>query len=271
MKLILLLLFLNLYNTENHWLRHETLHFTIFYEGKWQLPFVSMELERLYNILNMNLSYFAPWMKHEKTNIYIYSSYDSYINGEFKPPKWSKGLAFWNKKTIVVYNDIEKKNLFQTLAHELTHLYFESFFANKLRTPPLWLNEGLAVYIEDKTYDNEGIWEKALKYSPKSSFISFSSFFNTNLKSLKKDDEIANWYLQSYGIVRYLKETYSHLSFYKFCIDIRNNEDLEKALWKNFRISDLYDFERKWFYWFDTLKTKKENNFDFKPFKKIEY
>jgi hypothetical protein len=272
MKEILFFLSLTIFSQNtNSWVRHDTTHFTIFYEGNWQLPFVSMELERLYNLMNMNLSYFAPWMKNEKTNIYIYSSYETYINGEFKPPKWSKGLAFWDKKTIVVYNDNKKKNLFPTIAHELTHLYFESFFATKLKHPPIWLNEGLAVYIEDKSYDGESLWDKALRYSPKTSFMKFASFFKTEVNSLKSDDEIANWYLQAYGIVRYLKETYSNVSFYKFCTDILNNEDIEKSIWKNFRISDVYDFERKWFYWIDNIKIRNEKKLEFKPFKKIEY
>jgi hypothetical protein len=263
------LITLILYSKDN-WIRFETKHFTIFYEGNWQIPYLSMEIERIYSLMDLNLSYFAPWMHHEKTNIYIYSSRESYIKGEFKPPKWSKGLAFWDKRIIVVYNDKEKKNLIPTITHELTHLYFESFFAQKLTHPPLWLNEGLAVYMEDKSYDSEGLWERALKYSEQTTYMKFNDFLKTDVRSLKTDNEIANWYLEAYGVIRYLKEIYSQNSFYRFCDDLARGSTIEKTLWKSFGIFDLDDFEKKWFRWLGEFKIRKENKLEFRPFKKIE-
>ncbi|MEF3280176.1 MAG: hypothetical protein K6357_04335 [Elusimicrobiota bacterium] len=230
-------------------------------------------MERIYNLMNLNLSFFSPWMTREKTKIYIYSSYENYINGEFKPPKWSRGLAYYEKKTIVVYKSEKKDSIFPTITHELTHLYFESYFAQALKYPPLWLNEGLAVYMEDKAYEDESPWEKALKYSPKSSYLKFSSFFKTDLNSIKNDNDIANWYLQAYGIVRYLYTPQKKLLFIRFCSDLLKGKDFNKSLWENYRIIDYDDFEKKWFNWLESsiMNEKSNNTLEFKPFKKIGF
>ncbi len=222
--------------------------------------------------MKFNLGYFSPWISKEKTNIYIYSSYESYITGTFKPPKWSKGLAYVDKKTIVVYNDEKKETLFPTIIHELTHLYFESFFNEKLNRPPLWLNEGLAVYMENKNYEKESLWYRALKYSPQSSYYKFESFFRIDPKKLTTDNDISNWYLQAYGTTKYLFET-RRLAFYKLAKDIRDGKKLEKALWDNYNITDFSNFEKKWFYWLNSnMKNNEEkNSFEFKFFKKIEF
>ncbi|MBP7796265.1 MAG: hypothetical protein KA059_05780 [Elusimicrobiales bacterium] len=258
-----------------NWQRVETKHFDIYFEGKWEIPSFSMEMERIYNLMNLNLSYFAPWMSKEKTSIYIYSRYDTYIKGEFKPPEWSKGLALFEKKTIVVYNSDKQDSLIPTITHELTHLYFESYFRQKSKKPPLWLNEGLAVYMEDlSSKSNEGEWYRALKYSPKKVYMKFDVFFDTELNSLKDDKDIANWYLEAYGIVKYLYSPSRKIIFYRFCSDILKGKKLEKALWNNYRINNLKSFEKKWFYWLDSEIINhdgKNDSFEFKPFKTIEF
>ncbi|HOL62448.1 MAG TPA: peptidase MA family metallohydrolase [Elusimicrobiales bacterium] len=268
-KLLLIIAFC--LNSQEQWNRTETAHFNIFSEGKWQITNLTIELERIYNLMNLNLSFFAPWMKNEKTNIYIYSSYENYIKGSFSPPKWSKGLAFVDKKTIVVYDSEKKESFIPTITHELTHLYFESYFNTKLKHPPLWLNEGIAVYMEDISYQTDPLWSRALRYSPKSVYMKFDSFFKTDLNSIKNDNDIANWYLQSYGIVRYMFES-KKLIFYKFCEDILNGKEVQKSFWDNYRILDYDDFEKKWFYWLkETINENKKNSMEFKPFKRIEF
>lgn len=259
--------------SQNKWNRIETKHFEIYIENQTNMASISLELERIHNLFNINLSPFAPWMKREKTIVYIYSSYDSYINSQFKPPKWSKGLSLYEKKTIVVYNSDKKDYLIPTISHELTHLYFESYFAQKLKKPPLWLNEGLAVYMEDKSYEGEKLWERALKYSPLNVYIKFDSFFKVDVNKMTRDEDIVNYYLQAYGIVRYLYSPTKRISFYKFCEDLLNGKKLEKSLWDNYRISDYDNFEKRWFNWLNNEIIKSKNNIEieFKPFKRIEF
>lgn len=260
-------------NAQETWLREDTKHFIILYQGNWKISGFNLEIERLYDILKIYLSPFSPWMLREKTTIYIYSDKENYLKGEFSPPKWSKGLAFPEKKTVVVYNIPGKQDKFlATVAHELTHLYFENYFREKLKTPPLWLNEGLAVFIEDMSYTENPPWTRALKFIDESKYIPFEKFFNIDPNSINNDGDITMWYLQAFGIVKYLYNPTMKINFFKLCRDIRKNIKFEKALWNNYRIEDLYLFEKKWHYWLKTeFKKSHDNHYEFKPFKKIKF
>lgn len=269
MHFFLIFLFLMPELFSQTWHRTETNHFVIYIEGKWKIPAIEIELEKIYSILKFNVSSFSQWMLNEKTNIYIFKNQESYMKSEFRPPVWSKGLCFHKTRTIVVYYRQSIKDLSSTIIHELTHLYFEDFFIRKLNAPPLWLNEGLAVYMESLYQDNESQWKKSLMYAPKERFISFSSFVKTNPNDLKSDEDIAWWYLQAYGLVRYIYSNFSRAAFYRFVTDIAKGKKLEKALWDYYRIYDWENFEKRWYDWLQNIKN--DEKFEFKPFKQMEF
>jgi len=259
MKLIFLIFFLIInYSFAIEWKIKESPHFIIYYEGKWLPGPLLLESEKIFFNIRLNISIFSPWMTKYKTKIYIYENQEKYLKGEFNPPQWSKGLAFFDKKCIVVYDMGDIQKLKATISHELTHLYFESFFSENLKYPPHWLNEGLAVFMEDMSYDGEGPWKTALKYSDKNIFINFKNFFETDVDKLSNSQEIANWYLQAYGIVVYLYRPQTRLAFKKFCDFQREKDKLEENLWKAYRIKDITEFENKWKNWLKEID--KENN-----------
>jgi hypothetical protein len=226
-------------------------HFDIMHESVWSPGSISLEMERMYSSMRLNLAMFAPWMVREKTKIYIYSSQGSYLRGEFKPPRWSKGLAFVSKKTVVVYDTGDIVKLKAVLAHELTHLYFESYFAEKLKYPPQWLNEGLAVYMEESVFPDGGPWSRALAYFPPERRFRFDGFFSVKLDELKPDSRIADWYLQSYGVVLYLYRPHSRVQFKALCESLRSGNEPAAALWDNYRVREGGDFGNKWSAWLD--------------------
>ncbi|MGC8867387.1 MAG: peptidase MA family metallohydrolase [Elusimicrobiales bacterium] len=264
----ILFLFINLVYTQS-WQRVETKHFEIYVEGNWTFPLAAMEVEKIYSILKMNLSPFAPWMIKENTKIYVFKNYDSYIKSPFKPPLWSKGLCLHKTRTVVVYYRKNIEDLGSTIIHELTHLYYEDFFIKKLKGPPIWLNEGLAVYMESLYLGDKSPWKISLKNAQKENFMSFADFIKADPTNIKSDSDIAWWYLQAYGIVRYLYTTFGKASFYRFSTDISNGKDVLKALWDIYRISDFEIFEKKWQDWL--LRSKDEKEFEFKPFKAVEF
>lgn len=278
MRILCFIFFLSVhFSFSTEWKIKESPHFIIYYEGKWTPGHIILETEQIFSNMKMNMSMFAPWMLKEKTKIFIYSKKENYIKGEFSPPQWSKGLAFSDKKMIVIYDLDDNQKLKATISHELTHLYFESYFAQNLKYPPLWLNEGLAVFMEDMAYPDEGPWKKALKYTNKDSYLPFDKFFRIGLDQLSSSQEIANWYLQAYGIVLYLYGPGKKLLFKNFCELERKKDTLEKNLWQSYRIRDLEEFEAKWKIWLDNFsKEKKEFSFSqpsasFDNFKLIEF
>lgn len=249
-------------------------HFEIMHESVWSPSSISLELERMYASMRLNLAMFAPWMVKQKSKVYIYSSQKSYLEGEFDPPAWSKGLAFVSRKTIVVYDTGDMSKLKAVIAHELTHLYFEGYFAEKLKYPPQWLNEGLAVYMEDSVFPKGGAWSRALAYFPKARRMPFDRFFNTKIDELGSDSQIADWYLQAYGTVLYLYQPHERVQFKAFCEAVRNGDNVDAALWKNYRVREGGDFGRKWTSWLEVYSQPDSSgrpagtpsaSFNFKP------
>ena len=224
-------------------------HFEVLHESAWSPNSITLELEKMFSTMRLNMAMFAPWMATERSKIYIYSSQGSFLNGEFAPPKWSKGLAYPAKKIVVVYDTGDMVKLKAVLAHELTHLYFEGYFAEKLKYPPQWLNEGLAVYLEDIVFTEGGPWRRALPYLGMERRLDFKTFSGAKLDQLGSDDRISDWYLQAFGTVSYLYRPQPRLQFKNFCDALRGGEPTEKALWKNYRIGNGNDFSDKWEAW----------------------
>jgi len=249
-------------------------HFEIMHESVWAPGSISLELEKIYSSMRLKMSMFAPWMVKEKARIYIYASQGSYINGEFNPPPWSKGLAYASKKTVVVYDTGDIEKLKAVIAHELSHLYFEGYFGEKLKYPPQWLNEGLAVYLEESVSPEGGPWSRALAYFPQERRAAFPGFFDLKIDQLKSEAKIADWYLQAYGTVLYLYKPHTRVQFKAFCEALRSGEKVEEALWKGYRIREGRDFGSKWSAWLDAYSQPQMNgqpsgsrsaSFDFRP------
>lgn len=61
-------------------------------------------------------------------------------------------MADGNGMFIFVYRRTDEFNTLSTLYHEGTHQFIRMAFGNKIQ-PPLWVNEGLAVYFENSSWD----------------------------------------------------------------------------------------------------------------------
>ncbi len=226
-------------------------HFDIYHEANWSPNSIALELERIYGKLRMNVSMFAPWMVKEKTKVYIYRTQHSYLNGEFNPPRWSKGLAYFATKTVVVYDSGDMPKLRATLAHELSHLYF----------PPQWLNEGLAVMMEDASYTKDGPWATNLPYFPQDKIIPLTRFFSTRLDQVKSDTDIGYWYMQAFGVTAYLFKPHLRIQFKNFCTLLRDGEKLQPALWAVYRIKSFPEFDTTWRGWVQAYGQKEKQQF----------
>lgn len=240
-------------------------HFEIYHESNWTPAIITLELEKIYTKMRLNTAMFAPWITKEKIKVYIYASRETYLSGEFRPPEWSNGLAFFKKKTVVTFDPNNIDKLREVIVHEITHLCLESFFGEVLKYPPLWLNEGLAVYMGDLTYSCLGPWSIALKYIPKKRFFEFEEFFKLDLKHIDSQQKAGLWYLQAFGIVSFLYQTNTRLQFRNFCNLIRNGWSVKNALWEVYKYRNIEDFQNKWIEWHKNYvkkhNIKSENDF----------
>ncbi|MBI3547422.1 MAG: hypothetical protein HY078_00065 [Elusimicrobia bacterium] len=233
---------------------HETMtpHFLVKHEAAFLPSGLTLFLERLHNRLRLDLSVFSPWMAKERVKLYLYSDAKSYGSGEFKPPSWSNGIAFYDRRIVAVYDQPEKRKLMEIIAHETTHLLFESYWGEAGRKPPQWLNEGLAMLEEGASDEKEDRteWSKAMAHLPPNRLIPIQKLLEiTPTQDIKDQEGVAFWYVQSYSLVYYLARRHTRLQFQRFCRELRDGNSLKKSLWNVYRIRDVQDLEAKWKTW----------------------
>lgn len=213
-----------------------------------------LELGKMHGRLKRDLASFSPWMAKEKIKIYLYKTPESYMRGEFEPPAWSNGVAFYAKKLIATHEQPEDGKLHSVLAHEMSHLLFESFWAEERKDPPVWLNEGLAMLEEapDPGRPESSDWHRAMWVLEEKQTVSFERFFSVSpardMAGADKD-AVSLWYVQAYSVVYFLYRRHTRLQFRNFCAQLREGKNLQQALWKAYRYPTLSKFEKEWRAW----------------------
>ncbi len=130
-------------------------------------PNLGMRFETVYQILNRNIS----WMLGGKASVYVYQNKADFLKYEPSAAAWSGAFYSASQNRIVMYDDPKNTDkMISHFMHELTHLFVQNFFNPPDRKidvePPIWLNEGLAVNMEDIAINNNGgIWNDDLIYA----------------------------------------------------------------------------------------------------------
>lgn len=234
----------NDYRPGVEWVVSNSTHFIIYTQkrdGGIGSTNMSMTFENAYATLRRNI----PWMMGDKVRVFVYQDHNSYLKYEPNAVAWSGALAYPTRGEIVVYDSPDQRQKLQaSFTHELVHIFTQKYFdkhkTNRLMTP-MWLDEGLAVYMEDQSYNGlkGGPWGndfKTLNFqrSKESQVASFgsSSMFGSGAKKFKStkkrqgpavvfmpfdqfmEDGSLNvlegkgkaqdWYFQAYSMVRFL-------------------------------------------------------------------
>ncbi|MBI3297472.1 MAG: hypothetical protein HYZ75_04875 [Elusimicrobia bacterium] len=229
---------------------HETLspHFQVRHEAAFAPQGLTLDLEKLHNRLRLDLSMFAPWMAKERINLYLYAAQASYLRGRFQPPSWSNGVAFYRDRTVVTFSGQEEGKLMQVLGHEATHLLFEGYWGEQGKTPPVWLNEGLAMMEETDAEGAAGSdWRRAIEAMDPKDLMPLARFTKISPTNDLKDDRraVTFWYVQAYGLVNFLYRSRPRMQFFNFCAQLRDGRTLEEAVWKVYRLRGLAALERE--------------------------
>lgn len=237
---------------ESNW--HDTLspHFHVYHEDAFMPGGFSLSLERFHGRLRFELGMFSPWMSKERINLYLYHDLDSYAHGEFKPPPWSNGVSIYDKRIVAVYDQPDREKLLQVATHETTHLLFESYWGEAHRSPPAWLNEGLAMVEEvAPEHPENSEWFRAMAQLPNKGYLPLDRLFGitpvTDLQNNKR--KVQTWYIQSYSVVYFLLRKHSRLQFKSFCEKLRDGTPVQEALWSSYRYHSIALFEKDWLRW----------------------
>lgn len=204
----------------------ETRHFYIYTEGDKIDEEVVKKIEYLHGEIMLDLIAFSPWTRDTKVHIYLSKTPESYQKISGRPP-WSGGAANLRQKKIYLYLSREWYGI---LAHELTHIYFDSFFGGYDKSP-LWLSEGMAVYIQVQRAGAYPNWLKDnIQLLKKGEGYSLNDL--VRIKTLEDADSrsVKLWYAQSYTLVYFLLHIQRGDSFYQFCKNLKEGKNISRAL-----------------------------------------
>lgn len=147
------------------WEESHSTHFDI-YTQKVAGKIGSANLPMIFESSYQTLRRFIPWMMAGRVRVFVYQSEKSYLDNEPEAKSWTRALAYPFRGEIVVYDVPGKtQELKEVFTHELTHIFTQQFFDNRKNAtiqPPLWLDEGLAVLVEDQAYTGSsgGPWNE---------------------------------------------------------------------------------------------------------------
>ncbi|MCF7886914.1 MAG: hypothetical protein K9L71_00680 [Candidatus Omnitrophica bacterium] len=186
------------------------------------------------------------WLWDNRAKIFIAKDKKEYLDN-FNCPNWSTACVDYGAKKIYTYTG--QKYFISILAHELTHIIFREYI--KRQDLPLWLDEGMAVYIETKFSDSkyQGFSGHIKEMIKNNSFIPFKELTEINIKSLreKSDSYVGAFYLQSFSLINFIIERYKRYRFSQFLWNFKSEPDLRKALSKTYyQLKSLKDLEEKW-------------------------
>jgi len=186
-----------------------------------------------------------PWLWENRAVVYIAKDKQDYLN-RFMCPSWSQGCVNCYRKIIYTYPN--QRRFVSIVAHELTHIIFREYIGRNL---PLWIDEGVAVYMETKYSKNTNKVNFAFlkKTIEEDNYIPFSKLNKETSFSLKvkSQDYVNLFYLQSFSIIYFLLKRYSRDNFLRLLFFLKKGDDLEKALSKAYyTLPSLNKFESAW-------------------------
>ncbi len=234
-------------NTGINWRDNSSTNFIIKAEPQKKgigTPNLAMRFQTIYQRLRQNIT----WMMGDKVSVVVYANRASFLHHE-KLSGWTGAFFDPAKNRIVMYDEPNNADrMIELFSHELTHLFVDRFFDPKTRAfhteSPVWLNEGLAVNMEDVSITPTGanwaddlIYLNILSASDRRALqqtanavrkpgqtgdmpvrVPFGTVFFANFADFMDDKsynraeaagDVENWYRQAYAMVRFLFRPYN--------------------------------------------------------------
>lgn len=207
-------------------------------------PNLAMQFNNVFQMLRQNIA----WMIPSKVSVEVYQDKKSFLmHNHDIAEDWSGALFDPGRNIIVMYDEPDhQKRMMKKFTHELTHLFVENTFNHPnskapRREPPVWLNEGLAVNMEDIAQTPKGgVWNNDLivinifsggeyetlkkrketgglsqkekealrKFAVSDKVVFFQNFVDfmepDSYDKALANDKVDDWYLQAYAMVRFL-------------------------------------------------------------------
>ena len=205
----------------------DTFNYLIYREKNPVTATIKTVLDNIHGNLMLDLTPFTIIIKPNKILVMLFGEKDSYIKYT-KRPAWSGASSDLRADTMYV---IESDSFYPLSVHELTHLYFDGYFLPTIS--PLWLSEGMAVYMQITTTKEKPSWvDRSLRRILKGDFIPFEEMTQTEDLSRYSTSQAELWYTQAYSVVAYLLQTRTRDEFYRLCNELKSKTPLHQALYR---------------------------------------
>ncbi len=230
----------------DNWHITKSTHFIVHYKNA-QDDFLDRLIEKAedyYNEIADDLGFrrFDFWLWEKRANIYIYDAIQDY-QAATGQPAWSAGCATVKEKVIKTFP--YARGFFDAiLPHEMGHIIFREFVGFDNYKVPIWLDEGVASYQE---VFRRSIANKIVKEAlEKNTFMDLEKLSKFN-PPLVQDSELVNlFYAESLSIIDFLIKEFGSDNFVLFCQNLRDKQDLDRALSSAYPFKDTKELGRAW-------------------------
>ncbi|MBU1121743.1 MAG: hypothetical protein ABIH71_03450 [Candidatus Omnitrophota bacterium] len=227
-------------------------HFVINYHENVEYSYVSEVkdiCEKYYRVITQEFRLVRDeaWLWANRAKIFIAKDKEEY-SSKFRCPIWATACVNYQDKVIYTYPDQE--NFAAILIHELTHIIFREYVG--LGKFPLWLDEAVSLYMEDKYSDDSRprrdftLIERAIA---ENSYIKLTDLNKVTALTLgsQPKDYVNLFYSEAFSIVYFIIKKYSQDNLYRLMYFLRRGYDCEDAVSKAvYSIRGWEDFETKW-------------------------
>jgi hypothetical protein len=202
----------------------ETRHYLLYTQSEASEKLLKT-IETLHSNLMLDLAPFSPWAGEEKVSVYLFDDQKAYRRFTGRP-EWSGGASSLSRRAVYVYKSDEFMGI---LAHELCHIYFDTFFGKK--PSPLWLSEGLATLVQSERGFAPPNWlAPNLDRLTDGGGYKLGQLMRVTTTAGADDESVRLWYAQSYSIVRFMIRMQRGPSFLHFCRELRDGVEAHQAL-----------------------------------------
>lgn len=226
-------------------------HFIIFYDRKVDEAYalkIKDTAERFYRIITgeFNLVRDTPWLWEKRTKIFIAKDKEDYLD-KFGCSSWSAACVDYRDRIIYTYPDY--RGFKPVFIHELTHIIFRESAGTKRL--PLWLDEGMAVYVEDKyaggfRRNSFSLLKTKIGDNAYIKLAELNAITPEDLES-RSEEFVQLFYLESFSLVDFIINKYKRYNFSRFISCIQEGFSLNVALSKCFyTLGDLNGLEKAW-------------------------
>ena len=220
----------------------QTLHFEVSGYGIAETQRAADDAEASYNriMMDTNLYSFKPAGLYK---IVIYGSQDEFRK-KTGQPSWSGGVSVGN----AIYS-FAGLALNRTLAHEMTHLIFFEYMG-RMNPDHRWINEGLAVYEEEKAAAAQGY--RGDLYADVRGLMRAQPVAMDQMIKLtpatERERAVSVWYAQSESMVHFMIDRGGRFGFAQFLGALHDGKGWDDAVSSSFSGAwrGLADFEQAW-------------------------